>query len=763
MSEITQPPPDLPTQDTNSRVNRANAASDQSTSNNQSAEQQSTKNPSEAEPEKKISHHDPAVTLASTLAKLDSGSRFSANVTGHEVDGRTVITSELGTYLVQTDQKYAPDVQKIPLETQLEIRVLTVDKEISAEIIRTPVEGAQAPTTAIPVELILTDVATKPEQTSLQSPPTAAIPFDDVRSQYQATTLYKAERIAREIADKLDNLPLPTSSPNYTVYRPNTSESSELANLTPQQVAPNVIIQEVTQSTTQQSEASKAPTLTLPKVEQILGKNIDVNVIKSVPQVQVPLPAGLPDAVVKEITAATPLDNVKPGQQLTINIATVAVPETNLNSQQQPQVSLKETRTPTQQANVAVQTAAASPDNAVPKTQNIASPILTEKSALISGIVIDTQQKTAEVAQSGQLGQPATSTPYSQKNGPQTFLNVGNQPENKNNNYYLATPTSVLKFQSNTPLVPGTIVSFSVQPNEQQNPTESIINKSIQLSSTQQTQTASTAAPSTENTTNTATTVGVSPAVLERIEQFVSQDLNELPDDWASISLALASMNSANAVNAAATMSSRIPNLQNPEQLTSTMMFFLSAIKAPQPARTWVGPDVSARLRQLGANKIIDRIDHDFTRIARLGAESPAGEWRPLLIPMQNGPDISAIPMLTKQIVEEEKNNKNQQGEDAEQDIKVKATRFILELKFSQFGTMIVDGMLKEKRLDIILKAANQIPFAVKMKFNRQYTEAIHNNGFDGELIVIDNSPTEFSVRKLLETMTHNANIEKKV
>lgn len=757
MSEITQPPPDLPTQDTNSRINQANAASDQSKSNNQSAEQQSTKNTAEAETEKKISHHDPAVTLASTLAKLDSGSHFSAKVAGHEADGRAIITSELGTYLVQADQKYAQDVQKIPPETQLDIRVLTVANEIKAEIIRTPIEGSPAPTTAIPVELILTEITGNPDQASLQAPPSTAIPLEDVRAQYQATTLYKAERMAREIADKLDNLPLPTSSPNYTVYRPQAAESQNLANLTPRQVAPNVFIQEVTPQPAALLETSAATTLTSPAAEQILGQNINVQVIKTVPQVQAPLPAGLPDVVIKELNAATSLDNVKPGQLLTINIAAVAVPEARVIPGQQPPINTKE---PVPVPSVAaVQTAAASTNTVIPNTPNLATPDTADPKAIISGIVIDTQQKATAAEQAGQS---VAITPYNHKNGPQTFLNVSNQPDDKSKNYYLATPTSVFKFQSNTPLVPGTIVSFSVQPNEQQMPIDTTVKQSAQqaLNTSPQTVSATDASANVANTVNAESgTINVSPAVLERIEQFVPQDLNELPDDWASISLALASMHSAASV--AAIMSSRIPNMQNPEQITSTMLFFLAAIKAPQPARTWVGPDVSARLKQLGAGKIVDRIDHDFTRIARLGADSPAGEWRPLLIPMQNGPDISAIPMLTKQIVEEDKSDKNKK--DGEQDIKIKATRFILELNFSQFGTMIIDGMLKEKRLDIILKAAKQIPFAVKMKLSRQYTDAIHNNGFDGELVVIDNSPTEFSVRKLIETMTHNANVEKNI
>ena len=76
---------------------------------------------------------------------------------------------------------------------------------------------------------------------------------------------------------------------------------------------------------------------------------------------------------------------------------------------------------------------------------------------------------------------------------------------------------------------------------------------------------------------------------------------------------------------------------------------------------------------------------------------------------------------------------------------------------------MLMDGLLKDTRLDIILKSSKQIPFTVKTKLSHQYTEALQKNNFDGELVVIDNSPTEVSVRKLLETLTNNVRIEQKI
>ncbi len=760
MSEITQPPPDVQTQDSNTRVSRLNAASDQNTSNNQSAEQHAGKKTTEIEQEKQVSHHDPAVTLASTLSKLDSGSSFEAAVSGHDADGRTIVSSELGTYLVevdrsQLDKNQVEEFKKLQKEEPLDIRVLTVDKEIKAEIIKT-VSGENETTRLvhIPVSLTLTELSHQPP-TNIA--PAAALPnthgpIEDIKSQYQATTLYRAERIAREIGDKLDNLPLPTSSPNYTVYKHQNEQPDKSLLQSPQRVSSNVFIQEVSSSQTLLKGAQHPGTQEI-ALNQILGKNINVQVIKTVPQAPIPFPAGLPEAVIKELTSTTPLDHVERGQYLNINIAAIAVPESNTTQTlpKQDTVPLElSTQAIANNASTNVQEANLPKNDATNQTPQAAR---TERAdiapeAVISGIIIDARQTNVQTERVEQISQPvASATPYSQKNSARVFSNSTDNAQSTGKTYYLATPTSVLKFQSNTPLVAGTIVSFTVDP-------------SMTLDTSENDTTTREATSTSQETAGTPTTT-ISQTLHDKIDQFFPQPLDQLTEDWASISLAMSALTTTASMGAAAAFSSRIPNMLSPEQITSTIFFFLSAIKSSTPARTWLGPDVTTKLKQLGAGRTLDRIDHDFTRISRLGAESRAGEWRPLLIPFQSGSDVTAVPMITKQIVDEKKGEKDKSGQN--DDKTVSATRFMLEVSFSQFGKVLIDGLLKQTRLDIILKSADTMPYATKTKLSRQFSTALENANFSGELVIIDNAPADLSVSKMIETMTHKANFEKKI
>lgn len=744
MSEITQPPPDLHTSDGSTRVNSLGAASDQNTSNQQSAEKKTGNQAKEAEAEKQISHHDPAVTLASTLSKLDQGSNFTANVEGNDADGRKIIASDLGTYLITADQKYTENLDKIKQDTQIELRVLTVGQEIKAEIIRPPAEGSESvKPIIIPVQLTLTDLAQNNVQqtptTSNQQPPQNA-PIEEIRSQYQATTLYKAERIARDIADKLENLPLPTSSPNYTIFGA-TSEGSLSSVTAPKQVSSNIFIQEV-KTTPAQSTANIQT-----NVQQILGQNISVEVVKAVEQTPTSFPAGLPQSVINEITVATPIDSVKVGQNINISIAAIAVPDTDEiitvdNNPNTPvATTLNEQVPPVQNQRQSVQNKPASSDNQIPTLQS--------QNALVSGIIVE--------------------QPLNQSSTNQILRNQPAASQNKQNEYFLATPTSVLKFSSETPLVPGTIVSFTVA-DRSGNPIPAdtkpnITGLSEQIINTQTSQTniSNVASPVTETLENKPKSpLSTLPAGFsEKIETFYPQPLEQLIENWGSISLAMSALLTTASVSAASAFSSRIPNMQSPEQLTSTMFFFLSALKSPQPARAWAGPDVSARLRQIGASKVFDKMDHDFSRISQLNIEQPTSEWRPLLIPLQYGPEITAIPMLTKQITDEEKeNSENKQNNDED---KIKETRFILEVNFSQLGLVTIDGMLRQNRLDIILKSAQKIPFAIKMKLSRHFSDALHNHNFEGELVIIDNAPENDSILKIIGPMLAKQKFEKKI
>ena len=146
--------------------------------------------------------------------------------------------------------------------------------------------------------------------------------------------------------------------------------------------------------------------------------------------------------------------------------------------------------------------------------------------------------------------------------------------------------------------------------------------------------------------------------------------------------------------------------------------------------------------------------------IARLGAEVPAGDWRPVLLPAYNGQEVTALPMLIRHSGQEksEENNDETAGENRE--VSVHTTRFILDLDLSRYGHLVLDGMLRERRLDIILKSENILADTVKKDLTSRFTSALERSGFAGELLFHDGRPTDISVKKIIEFHIHQSDLD---
>lgn len=694
MSEIGTPPKvDFHPQDGTDRVTRLSTASDHGTTEQQLADRQSQKSDTPAENERAPAPHDPAVILAATLAHLDAGSRFSAEFSGTDGEGRPLVTSELGSYVVTYDAANEEEFQKISRQNAFDIRVLTIDKQIEAEIIRRDPDIARN----IPVTLTLTGLASDlPLQTALPDPTEA---LSSVQAQYQASTLYRAESIAREIADKLHELPLPTTTPNYTVYGTLPLDDASKP-LPPNIPAPNVATPNITATAAtlfvqeQGEEASKirpAPSVGLGP-QSLIQQVIPALIVKNFPQVSTAPPAGLPNVVRKELEK-NPLVKLNTGVAFTIRVEAIAVPE------------VPGTITPI----------AATPEKITPKTEakkNTAASIATTtapkdkpegKRPLISAIVIDPGKNL-------QHSTPFKTTPATSRNAIE-------------HNVYLTTPTSVIKLSSPQPLIPGTVISFSLSENEQ-----------------------------TTATTPVTTTVTPPQPITPEFQQ---QLVEELIENWAALSLALSGLISKGETSAAQILSSRLPSPQNPAQMTSSMVFFLAAMGAPNPAETWLGKQVTDRMRQSGLEKLIKNLNEDMGRISRITADAPPGDWRPHLIPFQNGNDVNALPMLIRHIHEDE--HKEKKDQDSDEEPKIKATRFILELSLSQMGNIMIDGMLRGRRLDIIVKSQNTVAERLKQKLTQIYQTSLESNGFDGDLVIKDNHKPDLSIKQIMKRVIHKS------
>ncbi|TAL33980.1 MAG: hypothetical protein EPN97_08750 [Alphaproteobacteria bacterium] len=140
-------------------------------------------------------------------------------------------------------------------------------------------------------------------------------------------------------------------------------------------------------------------------------------------------------------------------------------------------------------------------------------------------------------------------------------------------------------------------------------------------------------------------------------------------------------------------------------RLAPTALFFLAALRAGD-VQSWLGEPVLQALRQTGRLSLVDRLTGDFSKISATTRETVAGDWRALSMPLLHDDQISQIQFFVRRQHDDEQ--KKDGGEPRP------VTRFILNLRLSRMGDMQLDGLLRQKRFDLILRSADQLPFSMR-------------------------------------------------
>ena len=773
MSEIgSTQKPEFNQQESPSRVTPTSTTSDQG-AHQQAPNEQARRGEKPAEPAKQVLHHDPAVTLSASLVHLQAGSSFIARIEGRDGESRPVIATDKGTYVVQTLPDLEEALAKLPPDTKAAVQITAVDKEITATLtpVRTEKHTGLEERIFRPTEVTLTLVNVNSNLLPGAGPSSLSTPADQ-GVHYQASNLYKAEQIARNISGPIEQIPLPTVTRSYTFFEPGKTEKPE--NTAPGQPAAAAKVSAglsrsvigapiIAQETATPAPAASPLNIQQPGLEQLLQKPVFATVIKTYPKPDTPLPA----FVQKEIALVSPLDNIPKGSNFTLSVQSVAIP--NDDSAIPTQVGPAATKPPAATAQAAIAESAAiaaglksapekqqtapqqAPSPSEPPTPaNQARPHQTPPGEAISGIIVDPRNAPRlGPAPDGTVSQPGTAQTKTSPYAPLAQATAALKT------YYLATPASVVKFESSADLPPGTIVTFAITPQAGlEMPGGPQATQPLQHA--EQTATTSSAAPETPppSPSGQAAPPATTPTIPAPLADIPPQPLLEMLDNWESLSLAMSTL-VAQQTAAATAISQRIPNLQAPQQMTAGILFFMAALGSPNPAQAWLGQEVVQQLQRAGQERLIQQMDTDMRRISTLRTDAPTGDWRPVLLPLQTGPEITALPMLIRHVGDENRKQRPRGGEEDSPGEQDKATRFMLELDLKGTGNTVLDGMLRQKRLDIILKTEKSLAAQVKEQLTGLFTHSLQNSDFEGELVFQDGRKPEFSVRKLVETKLH--------
>ncbi|MBL8672233.1 MAG: hypothetical protein JNK11_16355 [Alphaproteobacteria bacterium] len=182
-------------------------------------------------------------------------------------------------------------------------------------------------------------------------------------------------------------------------------------------------------------------------------------------------------------------------------------------------------------------------------------------------------------------------------------------------------------------------------------------------------------------------------------------------------------------------------------QLGATALFFLTALRGGE-LKGWLGgglKDIERALDRIGRRDLIDKLGERFGDVGRSARETPSGQWRAYPLPMQQ-PDgqVQAV-----QIYVRDNNGRDEDGEETAGG----GTRFVVEFSLSKLGPLQLDGLVKERRFDLILRGAQPLDAEDKAHVTQLFQDALEITGFKGGLHF--QVAREFPVQPLKEMNRH--------
>lgn len=194
---------------------------------------------------------------------------------------------------------------------------------------------------------------------------------------------------------------------------------------------------------------------------------------------------------------------------------------------------------------------------------------------------------------------------------------------------------------------------------------------------------------------------------------------------WSSFQQLQAQASKSPYANVRASLANILPNKGGPSQMSQAMLLFLAAAKSGD-IDNFLGKDLVQWLRQQGQGKLLDGLRSELGHLARLSADNVSGDWKAISFPYYADGQIDKIRMFYR---------RQGSGDDSEESEKSGGlTRFVLDLDLSQMGNVQIDGLIRDKRLDLILRTRQPFSEAVRQVLRQKYTGALELGEFSGEL-----------------------------
>lgn len=173
------------------------------------------------------------------------------------------------------------------------------------------------------------------------------------------------------------------------------------------------------------------------------------------------------------------------------------------------------------------------------------------------------------------------------------------------------------------------------------------------------------------------------------------------------------------------TLANRIPQ-PAAQNMSGALLFFLSAIKQGN-LRSWLGDDAVDTMTRAGKAELLTKLTNELKNLAQPARDQIVGEWRSYPIPLHNNGHIQVLNFYVHH--QGDRQPKNELGRAVNDHM-----RFVIDMRMSKIGALQLDGFVRPKKLDMIVRSEKNLPEGLNHELRDSYRHVLTAIDYAGSL-----------------------------
>jgi hypothetical protein len=192
---------------------------------------------------------------------------------------------------------------------------------------------------------------------------------------------------------------------------------------------------------------------------------------------------------------------------------------------------------------------------------------------------------------------------------------------------------------------------------------------------------------------------------------------------WPALEQALAALQAADpgAARALATQLLARPDTR----LAAAILVFMGAVRAGVDGRGLVGERAARALEAVGRRDVLDRLGEDMRGLSRADA---SGDWRAFPVPFAGDAGLDRVVVRVKRREDDEESAADRLRRGGE-------VRFLVDLVFSRLGPLQLDGLVRPRRFDLIVRTDGALPAEAQAQMRAGFADRLAEIGSAGDLV----------------------------